>query len=100
MNEDKIKQISLELDAETAQGIYANMVIINHSATEFIVDFVNVMPGVEHAKVRSRMILAPEHAKRMLHALQDNIRKYEEKFGKRTSEPNEQPISFISKGEA
>src|SRR5690606_21188994 len=100
MNEDKIKQISLELDAETAQGIYANMVIINHSATEFIIDFVNVMPGVEYAKVRSRMILAPEHAKRMLHALQDNIRKYEEKFRKRTSESNEQSISFISKEEA
>lgn len=100
MNEDKTKQISLELDAETAQGIYSNMVIINHSASEFIVDFVNVMPGVERAKVRSRVILTPEHAKRMLYALQDNIRKYEEKFVRKEPETNEHQISFIPKGEA
>lgn len=97
---DNIKELSIELDADTAQGTYSNLVVINHSATEFILDFVNVMPGVERAKVRSRVILAPEHAKRMLHALQDNIRKYDEKFVRKESESNEHPISFVPKGEA
>jgi len=97
---DNIKELSIELDADTAQGTYSNLVVINHSATEFILDFVNVMPGVERAKVRSRIILAPEHAKRMFHALQDNIRKYDEKFVRKESESNEHPISFVPKGEA
>lgn len=97
---DNVKEINIELDAETAQGTYSNLVIVNHSATEFVVDFVNIMPGIERAKVCSRIILAPEHAKRMLHALQDNIRKYEEQFVRNETEPHEHPISFVPKGEA
>lgn len=95
-----VKELSIELDADTAQGTYSNLVVINHSATEFIIDFVNVMPGVERAKVRSRIILAPEHARRMLHALQDNIRKYDENFVKKETESSEHPISFTPKGKA
>ena len=100
MSEEKTKQISLELDAETANGTYSNLVVINHSSSEFIIDFANVMPGVERAKIRSRIILTPEHAKRMLQALQENINKYEEKFVKKTSDTNEKQIRFIPKGEA
>ena len=69
-------QLSIELDEQIAQGVYANLAIINHSATEFVVDFVSVMPGMPKGKVRSRVILTPEHAKRLLGALADNIRHY------------------------
>ena len=58
-------QLSIELDEQIAQGVYANLAIINHSATEFVVDFVSVMPGMPKGKVRSRVLLTPEHAKRL-----------------------------------
>jgi hypothetical protein len=73
--------INIELSEETAQGIYSNLVIIAHSSSEFVVDFVRVMPGISKAKVKSRIILTPEHAKRLLSALQDNILKYESTHG-------------------
>ena len=74
-------QLSIELDEQIAQGVYANLAIINHSATEFVVDFVSVMPGMPKGKVRSRIILTPEHAKRLLFALDDNIQKFEQANG-------------------
>lgn len=74
-------QLSIELDEQIAQGVYANLAIINHSATEFVVDFVSVMPGMPKGKVRSRVILTPEHAKRLLGALTENIRHYEDAHG-------------------
>ena len=74
-------QLSIELSEKTAQGIYSNLAVINHSATEFVVDFVSVMPGMPKGKVRSRVILTPEHAKRMLGALAENIRHYEDAHG-------------------
>ena len=70
-------QISIELKEDIAQGIYSNLAIITHSPSEFIVDFVRIMPGIPKAEVKSRIILTPEHAKRLLHALKDNIAKYE-----------------------
>jgi hypothetical protein len=70
-------QISIELKEDIAQGIYSNLAIITHSPSEFIVDFIRVMPGIPKAEVKSRIILTPEHAKRLLHALKDNIAKYE-----------------------
>jgi hypothetical protein len=73
--------INIELTEETAQGIYSNLAIIAHSSSEFVVDFVRIMPGIPKAKVQSRIILTPEHAKRLLLALQDNILKYESIHG-------------------
>jgi hypothetical protein len=69
--------LNLELDENLAQGTYSNLALINHSASEFVVDFVNVMPGVPKAKVKSRIILTPQHAKRFSKALNDNISKFE-----------------------
>lgn len=70
-------QINIELGEEVAEGIYSNLAIITHSNTEFVVDFVRLMPGVPKARVKSRIILTPQHAKRLLKALQENIGKYE-----------------------
>lgn len=74
-------QLQIELKEEVAQGTYANLAVITHSSSEFILDFIRVMPGLPKAGVQSRIILAPEHAKRLLRALEDNIRKYESTFG-------------------
>ena len=74
-------QFEIELTPEIAQGVYANLAIITHSSSEFVLDFVRVLPGVPKAGVKSRVILSPEHAKRLLHALQENIGKYENNFG-------------------
>jgi hypothetical protein len=75
------KEMNVELTEETAQGIYSNLAIISHSSSEFVLDFIRIMPGVPKAKVKSRIILTPEHAKRLLHALQDNVLKYEAAYG-------------------
>ena len=79
--EEKEGQLSIELDDKIAEGVYSNLAIINHSATEFVVDFVSVMPGMPKGKVRSRVIPTPEHAKRLLGALAENIRHYEDAHG-------------------
>lgn len=94
-------QFQIELKEEVAQGIYANLAIIAHSSSEFIIDFVRVMPGMPKAGVKSRIILAPEHAKRLLRALEENIDKYERAFGP-IRMPEEQPLPPMPniKGEA
>lgn len=74
-------QLKIELSPEVAEGIYANLAIITHLSAEVVMDFIRVLPGVPKANVKSRIILAPEHAKRLLFALQDNIQKYEKAFG-------------------
>ena len=83
MNENDNKQqgLQLELPQNVAQGEYANFAIITHSSSDFIIDFARVLPGVPKAQVKSRVILAPEHAKRLLGALQENIFRYEREFG-------------------
>ncbi len=73
--------INIELTDEMAEGVYANLAMIAHSNSEFILDFIRMMPGLPKAKVKARIILTPEHAKRLLAALKDNIRKYEDNFG-------------------
>lgn len=78
---EKKNEINVELNEEVAQGIYSNLAIITHSSSEFIVDFVRMMPGVPKAQVKSRIILTPEHAKRLLLALQENVSKYEAVHG-------------------
>lgn len=80
-NPKKGNQLNIELSEEIAQGIYANLAIITHSSSEFVLDFVRIMPGVPKAKVKSRVVLTPEHAKRLMFALQDNIKKYESNHG-------------------
>ena len=75
------KQINIELSDEMAEGIYSNLAIITHSHSEFIVDFIKMMPGAPKAKVKSRIILTPQHAKRLYKALHDNITKFERLHG-------------------
>lgn len=75
-------QLQLELPADIAQGQYANFAIITHSSSDFIIDFARILPGVPKTQVKSRVILAPEHAKRLLQALQENVLRYEREFGK------------------
>lgn len=77
----KDNQLQIELSPEVAEGTYANLAIITHSSAEVVVDFVRVLPGLPKAHVKSRIVLAPEHAKRLLLALQDNVMKYEKAFG-------------------
>ena len=80
-NNNNQKQLQIELPQEVAQGEYANFAIITHSSSDFILDFARVLPGLPKAQVKSRVILAPEHAKRLLAALQENIVRYEREFG-------------------
>lgn len=94
--------INIELDEQTGQGIYSNLAIISHSNSEFVIDFIRLMPGMPKAKVQSRIILTPEHAKRLLMALNDNIQKFETQFGPiKTLEVPPLPLNFGGpKGEA
>lgn len=79
--EIKDNQLQIELKEDVAEGTYANLAIIAHSTSEFVFDFVRMMPGVAKAKVKSRIVMTPEHAKRLAFALQDNLMKYEAQFG-------------------
>jgi hypothetical protein len=81
--------INIELPEELEDGIYANLAMIAHSPSEFIIDFISIMPGMAKAKVKSRIIVSPEHAKRLLAALEDNIEKYERNFGSIKSTEND-----------
>lgn len=107
MNENENKQqqgqFQIELPQDKAQGEYANFAIITHSSSDFVLDFARVLPGVLKAQVRSRVILAPEHAKRLLMALQENIVRYEREFGQ-IKIPNQAPRTIapfnVGKGEA
>ena len=76
-NNPNNNQLNIELTEEVAEGTYSNLAIITHSNSEFVIDFVKIMPGVPKAKVKSRVFLTPQHAKRLLSALADNIAKYE-----------------------
>jgi len=89
-------QINIELSEEIAEGIYSNLAMIAHSNSEFVIDFIRLMPGVPKARVKSRVIITPEHAKRLLAALKDNIEKYENTFGaiKQTPDMPKFPMNF------
>lgn len=94
-------QINIELDEKTAEGIYSNLAIINHSVSEFIVDFISVMPGQPKAKVKSRIILTPQHAKRLAKALAENVARFEQSNGEiKDYEQHPIPINFGPTGEA
>ena len=100
MEEKKKKnQINIELKENVAQGTYANLAVITHSTSEFVLDFVRVMPGLPKAEVKSRIILTPEHAKRLLHALKDNVSKFESVHGKiKEPEPGGTPAMPMNFG--
>lgn len=100
MEEEKKKnQINIELKEEVAQGTYANLAIITHSTSEFVLDFVRVMPGLPKAEVKSRVILTPEHAKRLLNALKDNVQKFESVHGKiKDPDPSGNPMMPMNFG--
>jgi uncharacterized protein DUF3467 len=89
-------QINIELSEEVAEGVYANLAMIAHSNSEFVIDFIRLMPGVPKAKVKSRVVITPEHAKRLLGALSDNISKYEAIHGpiKQTDGAPKFPMNF------
>lgn len=97
-------QLNIELTDDIAQGIYSNLVVISHSSSEFILDFIRLMPGVPKAHVKSRIIVTPEHAKRLLAALQENILRYERQFGTINKTPDGTtfmpPIAGFGMGEA
>lgn len=94
MSEEKNQpnQLNIELPEDIAEGIYANLAIISHSHSEFVVDFIRMMPNVPKAKVKSRIVLTPQHAKRLMRALADNIKKFEGQFG--AIDESDQNISF------
>ena len=82
------KQINIELPEDIAEGVYSNLAIIAHSRSEFIVDFIRMVPNVPKAKVKSRVILTPEHAKRLMKALHENIKKFEAQHGSISEVPD------------
>jgi hypothetical protein len=96
---NKKNQINIELKEKVAQGTYSNLAIITHSSSEFVLDFVRVMPGIPKAEVKSRVILTPEHAKRLLKALEDNVKKFEKVHGPvKNIEPTGGPIMPMNFG--
>jgi hypothetical protein len=95
------QQLNISIDEATSDGVYSNLAIINHSTSEFIVDFITVMPGSPKARVKSRVILTPEHAKRFFKALGDNIKRFETTNGDiTTNEPPSIHLNFGPTGEA
>lgn len=94
-------QINIELDEKIAEGTYSNLAIINHSASEFVLDFVCIMPGIPKAKVKSRIVLTPQHAKRLLNALGENIHRFELAHGEiKDTEQPPIPLNFGPTGQA
>ena len=89
-------QMNIELPEDIADGIYSNLAVISHSQAEFVIDFIRMMPNVPKAKVKSRIVLTPQHAKRLLKALNDNIQKFENQHGTISSpeQQNYPPMNF------
>lgn len=94
-NNNKDNKINIELPENVADGVYSNLAVITHSNSEFVCDFVQMMPGMPKAKVRSRVVMTPENAKRLMNALKDNINKYEAVKGKISDDnQNMPPMNF------
>lgn len=96
MEDKKDNQVNIELTDEVANGVYSNLAIITHSPSEFIADFVQMMPGVPKGKVRSRVIMTPQNAKRLMEALKENVGKYEQNHGviESSNMPPMPPMNF------
>lgn len=94
--EQNPNQINIELNEEIAEGTYSNLAIITHSSSEFVLDFIRIMPGVPKAKVKSRVVMTPEHAKKLMRALADNVAKYENTQGVINEDNSQQgfPLNF------
>ena len=90
-------QIQIDVDETTAQGAYSNLVLINHNENEFVLDFAYIQPAAPRARVRARIISSPRHTKRLLRALEHNVRRYEERFG-RIEEPEPMSIPPLPPG--
>lgn len=100
-NQQQQEQINIELDETIAEGIYSNLAIINHSSSEFVLDFVSIMPGIPKAKVKSRIVLTPQHAKRLLKAIGENIHRFEAAHGEiKETEQAPIPLNFGPAGQA
>ena len=98
---DQQEQINIELDESIAEGVYSNLAIINHSSSEFVLDFVSIMPGLPKAKVKSRIVLTPQHAKRLIKALADNVHRFELAHGEiKDTEQAPIPLNFGRTGQA
>jgi hypothetical protein len=95
MAEQEQQGLNIELSEEVAEGVYSNLAIISHSPSEFVVDFIRMVPNVPKAKVKSRIVLTPQHAKRFLAALADNVTRYEAQFGK-IHEPDNNPYPHMN----
>jgi len=93
-NQPQAPHLDIELSEETAEGIYSNLAIITHSQSEFVIDFIKIMPGVPKARVKSRILLTPQHVKRLAKALNDNIQKFEQVHGKIKDLENGLPMNF------
>jgi hypothetical protein len=101
MKDQQEQQINIELDEKTAEGIYSNLAIINHSSSEFVLDFVCMMPGIPKAKVKSRIVLTPQHAKRLIKALAENVHRFEVSHGEiKETEQAPIPLNFGPAGQA
>lgn len=99
--ENQQQQINIELDEQMAEGIYSNLAIINHSASEFVIDYVCIMPGAPKAKVKSRIVLTPQHAKRLIKALAENVHRFEQAHGEiKDSDQPHIPLNFGPAGQA
>lgn len=96
------QQLNIELTEEMSDGVYSNLVIITHSFAEFVLDFVNVMPNVPKAKVKSRIVMTPQHAKRLMRAMVENVKRFEAQHGViQEEEQAAMPFNFSGpKGEA
>ena len=92
------QQLQIELKEDVAEGTYANLAVIAHSSSEFVFDFIRMMPGVAKAQVKSRIVMTPEHAKRLAYASQDNLRKYESLFGEIRLPEQRQDFNIPSSG--
>jgi hypothetical protein len=94
MEDQQEPHLDIELSEEIAEGIYSNLAIITHSQSEFVLDFIKIMPGVPKARVKSRILLTPQHAKRLVKALAENIQKFEQTNGKIKDIDTPFPMNF------
>ena len=93
-NQNNENQLNIELTEEIAEGIYSNLAVITHSSSEFVIDFIKVMPGMPKAMVKSRIVLTPQHAKRLMAALKDNLAKFEQVNGQIEGGSDQNPYPF------
>ena len=102
MENNNKKQLNIDIPEAVADGVYSNLAIISHSPTEFVIDFAQIVPALQKAKVRSRVIMTPQNAKRLYRALAENMQKYEQNFGpiKDVNDNMAAPFTMGSAGEA